>query len=100
MNHLAPAGEDAWKLARHAHVIVYERRTAGEDADRELLTIYDCAAAQKPPSAQIIGHLVRVDARHEREVTPTGYVVRLREESRLERQPDADGPDGYVIRAQ
>lgn len=99
MNHLVPVDEDVWRLARHAHVIVYERRAAERDEHAELLTIYDCAAAQKPPSAQVIGQLVRVDARHEREVTPTGYVVRLREESRLERQPSDTGPDGYVIRA-
>ncbi|WP_267624810.1 hypothetical protein [Halobium salinum] len=53
------------------------------------MTIYDCAAAQKPPSAQIRGNLVRVSARHESTRTPTGYLVDLREPALLVRQdPD------------
>ncbi|MFC4552519.1 MULTISPECIES: hypothetical protein [Halorussus] len=88
MNTLAPAGENRWKLPQHAHVVVYDER------ERELLTIYDCGAAQKPPSAQVLGNLVRVRADHELERTPTGYVVRMREAAVLERQDD----DHYVIR--
>ena len=88
MNTLAPAGENRWKLPQHAHVVVYDER------ERELLTIYDCGAAQKPPSAQVLGNLVRVQADHELERTPTGYVVRMREAAVLERQDD----DHYVIR--
>jgi hypothetical protein len=90
MNHLASAGADEWQLPHHAHVIVHET----EDGS-ELLTIYDCGAAQKPPSAQLIGNLVRVDADHERLVQPNGYIVKLREEAHLERQAD----DHWVIRA-
>lgn len=90
MNHLPAAGEARWHLPRHAHVVVYEA-----DAGDQLLTIYDCGAAQKPPSAQFIGNLVRVDALAETERTTTGYVVSMREESVLERQAD----DHWVIRA-
>lgn len=90
MNHLAPLADDRWRLPRHAHVIVYEAADGGE-----LVTIYDCGAAQKPPSAKLLGHLVRVDAEHELERQPTGYVVSMREESVLEAQDD----DHYVIRA-
>jgi len=90
MNKLAVAGEDRWHLPQHAHVIVYETTDGNE-----YLTIYDCGAAQKPPSAQVIGNLVRVDARHETLHQPTGYIVKMRESSVLERQ-DADH---YVIRA-
>lgn len=82
MNHLAPAGEDRWRLPKHAHVVVYDGN------DRELVTIYDCGAAQKPPSAQLLGNLVRVDAEAETERTPTGYVVSMREESDLVAQDD------------
>lgn len=89
MNKLAAAGEDAWHLPRHAHVIVYETQDGGE-----YLTIYDCGAAQKPPSAQVIGNLIRVDAEHVTERQPTGYVVKLREKARLIRQD----PDHFVIR--
>jgi hypothetical protein len=78
MNHLVPEGEGRWRLPRHAHIVVYDRR------ERELLTIYDCAAAQKPPSAQFLGNLVRVDAAARTEHTPTGYVVKLREPAVLE----------------
>ncbi|GGL58467.1 hypothetical protein [Halocalculus aciditolerans] len=90
MNHLVAAGADRWHLDRHAQLVVYEAEDGGG-----LLTIYDCAAAQKPPSLQERGHLVRVDAAHELTHTPTGYVVKLREESVLERQ----GDDHYVVRA-
>lgn len=88
MNHLATAGTDRWQLPQHAHVIVHEVD------ERELLTIYDCGAAQKPPSAQLIGNLVRVDAEHERLVQPDGYIVKLREEATLEEQADSH----WVIR--
>ncbi len=89
MNHLPPLGDDRYRLPRHAHVVVYDRR------ERELLTVYDCGAAQKPPSAQLLGNLVRVDAEHELDRTKTGYVARLREPSVLERQAE----DHWVIRA-
>jgi hypothetical protein len=96
MNKLPPVpeaeGEDdptRFHLPRHAHVVVYDRR------ERELLTIYDCGAAQKPPSAQLLGNLVRVDADHEVRRSPTGYAVRMREESVLERQ----GEGHWVIRS-
>ena len=59
MNHLAVAGDGTWHLPRHAHVIVHETADGNE-----FITIYDCGAAQKPPSAQLIGNLVRVDADH------------------------------------
>ena len=85
MNHLpraeaGAAGVDgaAYHLPRHAHIVVY---TARDDGD--LLTVYDCGAAQKPPSAQFIGHLVNVDAPGTTERTPTGYVVRLEAGGRL-----------------
>ncbi|MFC7045604.1 hypothetical protein ACFQH6_09485 [Halobacteriaceae archaeon GCM10025711] len=90
MNKLASAGEDRWHLPRHAHIVVYEA-----DEGDELITIYDCGAAQKPPSAQVIGHLVRVDADAETERTPTGYVVSMRERSVLECQ----GADHWVVRS-
>lgn len=92
MNKLASAGDERWTLAPHAHVIVYEAEDGGE-----LLTIYDCGAGQAPPRAQVVGHLVRVDATHEREHQPTGYIVKLRERAELVRQP-GDGVDHYVIR--
>lgn len=85
---LPPAGEDRWSLARHARVIVYEA-----DAGDELVTVYDCGAAQKPPSAQFIGNLVRIRAPHRLEHTPTGYVVTLTAGGTLVRQ----GEDHYVI---
>lgn len=85
---LPPAGEDRWTLARHARIIVYEA-----EAGDHLVTIYDCGAAQKPPSAQFIGTLVRVRPPHEIERTPTGYVVTLSEGGTLVRQ----GEDHYVV---
>jgi len=80
VNHLVPAGEGRWHLPRHAQIVVYDRR------ERELLTVYDCAAAQKPPSAQLLGNLVRVDVDADMERTPTGYVVKLRQSAVLESQ--------------
>ncbi|WP_336037560.1 hypothetical protein [Halobacterium yunchengense] len=74
MNKLPAAGDDAWRLARHAHVVVYEARDGGE-----LLTVYDCGAAQAPPRAQIVGSLARTTADHEVRPGPTGDVVKLRE---------------------
>jgi hypothetical protein len=88
VNKLPRVDEDEWQLARHAHLIVYEAEDGGE-----LLTIYDCGAAQKPPTAQIVGNLVRTKADHELERQPTGYIVKLREEAVLRRQDD----DHYVI---
>lgn len=85
---LPSEGESRWRLARHARIIVYEA-----DAGDELLTIYDCGAAQKPPSAQFIGNLVRVRASHELEHSPTGYVVTLKNGGTLVEQ----GEDHYVI---
>lgn len=80
---LPPAGENRWQLQPHAHIIVYEA-----DSGRELLTIYDCGAVQRPPSAQVIGNLVRVNADHELQHTPTGYIVRMRESAVLVQQDD------------
>jgi hypothetical protein len=93
VNRLAPAGEDRWRLATHAHLVVYEAVDGGE-----LLTVYDCGASQAPPRAQVVGHLVRVDAAHERTPQPTGYIVTLREPAALVRQP-GDGIDHYVVRS-
>jgi len=90
MNHLAARGDDEWELPPHAHVIVHETTDGNE-----LVTIYDCGAAQKPPSAQLTGNLVRVDADHELRSQPTGYVATLRERATLERQDDTH----WVIRA-
>ncbi|MEZ3114498.1 hypothetical protein RYH80_00970 [Halobaculum sp. MBLA0147] len=80
----------AWTLPQHARLIVYET-----DDGNELLTIYDCGAAQKPPSGQTVGVLGRVRADHELERTPTGYVVKMREPARLVRQ-ETD-PDHFVV---
>lgn len=82
------SSQDAWRLARHAHVIVYEAADGGE-----LLTIYDCGAAQAPPSAQIVGHLVRTTADHVTEQQPTGHIVKLREDGVLREQSEGH----YVI---
>ncbi|MXR42350.1 hypothetical protein GRX01_13505 [Halobaculum sp. WSA2] len=87
---LPPSGENRWRLATHARVIVYET----EDGN-ELLTVYDCGAAQKPPSAQLIGNLVRVNAEHELERGPTGYAVSMRESADLVKQDEHH----YVIEA-
>ena len=87
MNTLAPAGEDTWHLPRHAHVVVYDGR------ERELVTVYDCGAAQKPPSAKLLGSLVRVRADAETRRTPTGYTVSLREPAVLCEQ----GAGHYVV---
>lgn len=89
MNHLAVADQDHWHLPPHAHVIVHETSDGNE-----FITIYDCGAAQQPPSAQLIGNLVRIDAEHELVYQPTGYIAKLREPSLLERQDD----DHWVIR--
>jgi len=83
MNHLAATEDGRWRLSKHAHVIVHET-----DDGNEFLTVYDCGAAGKPPSAQLIGNLVRVDADHELLAQPTGYIAKLRERSTLERQDD------------
>jgi hypothetical protein len=90
MNHLSALGEDEWRLPQHAHVIVHEAPDGNE-----LVTIYDCGAAGKPPSAQVIGNLVRVDADHELLGQPTGYIAKLREAAKLEQQDE----DHWVIRA-
>lgn len=90
MIHLEPIGDGRWRLPRHAHVVVYEATDGGE-----LVTIYDCGAAQKPPSVREVGNLVRVDAAHELRRTPTGYVVRMQEPSALVEQDD----DHFVVRA-
>ncbi|QKY19091.1 hypothetical protein B4589_001385 [Halolamina sp. CBA1230] len=91
MRALPETGEGRWRLDRHARLVVYEA-----DAGDELVTVYDCGAAQKPPSAQFIGNLVRVRAPHEVERSPTGYVVTLREGGTLVEQ----GEDHYVIEEQ
>jgi len=91
MNHLAAVDENHWRLPRHAHIIVHETNDGNE-----FLTIYDCGAAQQPPSAQLIGNLVRIDAEHEFIRQPTGYIAKLREEATLERPDD----DHWVIRAE
>ncbi|ADD06195.1 uncharacterized protein Nmag_2636 [Natrialba magadii ATCC 43099] len=109
-------GDDTWRLPQHAHIVVYEREqgagsepsvVAENDSDsvsdsdetsdsdsRGLLTIYDCGAAQQPPSAQLLGTLESVDASAVVEPQPTGRIVKLREEAVLERQP----ADRYQIR--
>lgn len=91
MNHLTVAADETWRLPQHAHVIVHET-----DDGHEFITIYDCGAAQKPPSAQLIGNLVRVDADHELISQPTGYIAKLRETAVLHRQDE----DHWVIRAE
>ena len=123
MNHLAPAPEDPdenagerYLLPQHAHIVVYERDAsdgvdrgadtadgvdrgtdAADDDDArasQLVTIYDCRAAQKPPSAQLLGELGSVRAACETTRNPTGYVVSMREPSVL-----VDEGDGhYVVR--
>lgn len=90
MNKLPQVAEGEWRLDRRARLIVYE----AERGD-ELLIVYDCAAAQKPPSAQVRGNLVRVDAAHDLRRTPTGYLVDMREKAVLEEQAASH----YVVRA-
>jgi hypothetical protein len=90
MNRLPAVDEGTWRLAPHAHVIVHETADGNE-----FITIYDCGAAAKPPSAQVIGNLVRVRARHETTPQPTGYIAKLREPAILERQDEAH----WLIRA-
>ncbi|WP_049896969.1 hypothetical protein [Natrialba chahannaoensis] len=104
-------GNDTWRLPQHAHIVVYERNQGagsedsvaaendsggnGDNANsdgndsgsRGLLTIYDCGAAQQPPSAQLLGTLESVDANAVVEPQPTGRIVKLREEATLKRQP-------------
>ncbi|ELY89195.1 hypothetical protein C483_14640 [Natrialba hulunbeirensis JCM 10989] len=121
MNHLVPTddgdSDDTWRLPQHAHIVVYEREqgagsessvAAENDSDsgsasdrvndsdtdsRGLLTIYDCGAAQQPPSAQLLGTLESVDASAVVESQPTGRIVKLREEAVLE----CDRTDRYRI---
>lgn len=83
MNRLVPADDGTWQLPGHAHVVVHET-----DDGNEFFTVYDCGAAQKPPSAQLIGDRVRVDADHEYVSQPTGYIAKLREPSVLERRSE------------
>jgi hypothetical protein len=91
MNTLVPAdGEDRYRLPQHAHIVVYER-----EGGRGLLTVYDCGAAQKPPTAQLLGELGSVRADHEVQSNPTGYVVRMRESSVIARQAEGH----WVVRA-
>lgn len=90
MNHLRQLDEDRWQLPKHAHIVLYEARDGNE-----LVTIYDSGAAQKPPSAQLIGNLVRVDADHELVYQPNGYISKLREQAILEQQ----GERHWVVRA-
>ena len=93
MNTLAPAvGEGRYRLPQHAHLVVYER-----EGGRGLLTVYDCGAAQKPPTAQLLGNLGSVSADHEVQSNPTGYVVRMREPSVLVAQ---DGGHWVVRRTE
>ena len=107
VNHLAPApvddAEDAtdaagerYLLPRHAHIVVYERDAAGDsEGASQLVTIYDCGAAQKPPSAQLLGQLGSVRAACETTRNPTGYVVSMREPSVLVAEEDGQ----YVVRS-
>ncbi|MFW5949139.1 MAG: hypothetical protein ACOCSD_06030 [Halolamina sp.] len=88
MRALHETGPGRWRLDRHARLVVYEA-----EAGDELITVYDCGVAQKPPAAQFIGNLVRVRSPHEVEHTPTGYVVTLRAGGTLVDQ----GDDHYVI---
>ena len=90
VNHLPTAGQQARKLPRHAHIVVHER-----DGSNGLVTVYDCGAAQKPPSAQLVGTLGRVEADHRRRPQATGYTLTLREPARLEGQPR----NRWVVRA-
>lgn len=87
MNHLARVDEERYFLPRHARIVVFDRR------ERELLTIYDCGVTQKPPSAQLLGNLGRIDVSHVHERSVTGYTVSLREAAILEHL----GADHYRI---
>jgi hypothetical protein len=87
MNKLAQAGKNRWKLPQHARIVVYAER------ERGLLTVYDCAAAQKPPTAQVLGRLTAVHADCEREETSTGECVTMREPAVLRRA----GQDQWVV---
>lgn len=88
MNKLPSVGDGRWRLQRHAHIIVFD-----EPDDDELLTIYDCGAAQKAPSAQLRGNLVNVRTDASFEQTTTGYTVGLREPALLVEQT----PGHYVV---
>lgn len=88
MNKLPPVADGRWQLEPHAHIVVFD-----EPAEDELLTVYDCGAAQKPPSAQLRGILVNVRARAKIEQTATGYTVALREPAALVEQT----PDRFVV---
>jgi hypothetical protein len=91
VNKLPQVSDDAWRLDRHAHLVVYDADDGGE-----LLTIYDCGAAQKPPSAQIVGTLAHTDTAHERTSQPTGYIVTLKDGGILRERDD----ERYVIEAE
>jgi hypothetical protein len=88
MRALPETGDGRWRLDLHAKLVVYDA-----EAGDQLVTVYDCGAAQKPPSAQFIGNLVRVRAPHGIERTPTGYTVTLQAGGTLVEQGDGH----YVI---
>lgn len=88
MNNLPGIDERTWRLPEHAHVVVHRADGGDDGGGGDLVTIYDCGAAQKPPSAQVIGSFVRCEADHERLYQPTGYILKLREPSVLERQAE------------
>lgn len=88
MNKLPELDNGRWQLDPHAHIVVFD-----EPAEDELLTIYDCGAAQKPPSAQLRGVLVNVRASARIEQTTTGYTVTLREPATFVEQT----PDRFVV---
>lgn len=118
VNHLAPAPAadddghgERYLLPKHAHIVVYERDAGdadgdaasadadagdaeGDGADRpgQLVTVYDCGAAQKPPSAQLLGELGSVRAACEIAENPTGYVCSMREPAVL-----VDEGDGHFV---
>lgn len=78
MNHLPTAGQQAWKPPG---TLTWSCTNATGATD---WSVYDCGAAQKPPSAQLVGTLGRVDADHRRRPPATGYALTLREPARLE----------------
>lgn len=88
MNHLVSAGAGRWRLPTHARIVVYER-----GGDRGLLTVYDCGASHRSPTARLLGTLESVDAPATIEPNPTGRVVTLRGSATLERT----GADRYRI---